>query len=206
MEAAASMCSHGGDHLPASNNGIAAGASSAAAAGSNFVSGDVDKDGPEPVPPSSSSSHTHFDLSQTFMSLRTLLAAAEAFAKAGGWIIKYRERAYCTSENWPHDTPFEEEAKEASCLVVSPESEGCEEVGASTVKRSTSASKTQSTNNYLQCPRQGGVGAVPEQRRGYQDSDDGTIDSMRYGMLDSMSFSTTRQSTATATFRRNEGY
>eukprot|EP00985_Skeletonema_marinoi_P028286 scaffold24435_cov96-Skeletonema_marinoi.AAC.5 len=89
MEAAASMCSHGGDHLPASNNGIAAGASIAAAAGSYFVSGDVDKDGHEPVPPSSSSSHAHFDLSQTFMSLRTLLAAAEAFAKAGGWIIKY---------------------------------------------------------------------------------------------------------------------
>eukprot|EP00985_Skeletonema_marinoi_P006221 scaffold2697_cov79-Skeletonema_marinoi.AAC.1 len=41
MEAAASMCSHGGDHLPASNNGIAAGASSAAAAaGSSFVSAD----------------------------------------------------------------------------------------------------------------------------------------------------------------------
>jgi len=40
MEAAASMCSHGGDHLPASNNGIAAGASSAAAAGSIFVSGE----------------------------------------------------------------------------------------------------------------------------------------------------------------------
>eukprot|EP00985_Skeletonema_marinoi_P008555 scaffold3908_cov200-Skeletonema_marinoi.AAC.3 len=117
MEAAASMCSHGGDHLPASNNGIAAGASSAAAAGSNFVSGDVDKDGPEPVPPSSSSSHTHFDLSQTFMSLRTLLAAAEAFAKAGGWIIKYKERAYFTPENWPHDTPFEEEAKEAKRYI-----------------------------------------------------------------------------------------